>query len=193
MEKGSSRWILISVVTFDAVVTFPLVVAFGNCFYLADDVIPWFLYDVIHPIQWQFYLQMLQLKAHQQSVLFEKLTRLPFCGTSIRTVAKHNLHGNGIGTTQHKRTKEQRKVQLMFIQRSQHSFIPILYSVSTTLSIPSISKMYHLTMWKSHRIKSILKKKCGHSPHNPQLTYLKEPTPVFPKCFYSWTIFGFEK
>jgi hypothetical protein len=126
---------------------------------------------------------MLQLNAHQQSVHFENPTPFPFCGTFIQTVTKYNLQGNDTGTTQHKQTKEQRRVQLMFIQRSQHSFIPILHTVPNILSIPCISKMYHLTLRKSHRIKSILKKHCGHLPHIPQLTYLKEPTSVFPKCF----------
>jgi hypothetical protein len=37
------------------------------------------------------------------------------------------------------------------------------------------------------------KEKCGHSPHIPQLAYLKEPTPVFPKRFGSRAPFGFEK
>jgi hypothetical protein len=136
---------------------------------------------------------MLQLNAHQQSILFQNLTPLPFCGTFIRTVTMHNLQGNDTGTTQHKQTKKHRKVQLIFIQRSQHSIIPIMYSIPTNLSIPCISKMCHLTIRKSHRIKSILKKKCGHSPHIPQITYLKEPTPVFPKRFCSRTPFGFGK
>jgi len=84
---------------------------------------------------------------------------------------QHNVQSNDTGTTQHKQTKERRKVQLMFIEHRQQSFISILYSVYTILSIPCISKMYHLTIWKSHRIKSILKK----SVDIPHIS-LNEPT-----------------
>ena len=37
------------------------------------------------------WLQMLHPKAHQQSLLFENLTSIPFCSTSIRSITKHNL------------------------------------------------------------------------------------------------------
>ena len=52
---------------------------------------PWKLLFWIHLIKWPFCLQMLQLNAHQQSVLFENLTSLPFCSTFIQTVTQHNL------------------------------------------------------------------------------------------------------
>jgi len=53
-------------------------------FLLVDDVFPRFVYALIAletagldtPIKWPFWLQMLQLKVHQQSVLIENLTSL---------------------------------------------------------------------------------------------------------------------
>ena len=92
----SSRWIMSSAVTFAAVVlwfsnTILFIVlsrsfGFQPLFLLADDVFPWFLCAIItletvaliHLIKWLFWLQMLQLNAHQQSVLFENLTSFPF-------------------------------------------------------------------------------------------------------------------
>jgi hypothetical protein len=38
----------------------------------------------IHPIQWSFWLQMLQLNMHQRSVLFENLTSLLFSALSYK-------------------------------------------------------------------------------------------------------------
>ena len=63
-------------------------------FLSADEVFPWSVYAVttlglllwIQLMKWPFWLQMLQLNVHQQSVLFKNLTSLPFCSISIRTV-----------------------------------------------------------------------------------------------------------
>ena len=37
------------------------------------------------------WLHMLQLNAHQQSVLFENIASLPLCSSFIQTVSKHNM------------------------------------------------------------------------------------------------------
>jgi len=98
--KRPSRWTLSSAVTFAAVplwfidtihfnVRQSLSLSFWPLFLLAHDVLPWSVYVVItcklllwiHPIKWPFWLQILQLNAHQQSVFFENLISLPFCTT----------------------------------------------------------------------------------------------------------------
>jgi hypothetical protein len=72
---------------------------FRPVFLSADDVLPWFVYAIITlrtaaldtANEVGVWLQMLQLNAHQQTVLFENLTSLPFCSAFIRTVTAHNL------------------------------------------------------------------------------------------------------
>jgi hypothetical protein len=111
VETGSTKWILNSAVTFDAVVlwfldtilfnvwwSLSLSFGFQPLFLSADDVYPWFVYAFItlELLLWyrnkvSVWLQMLKLNVHQQSVLLENLTSLPFCGIFIRTVTKHNL------------------------------------------------------------------------------------------------------
>jgi hypothetical protein len=140
VETATSRWIMSSAVSFAAVVlwfldtilfnvrlSLSLNICFQPLFRLADDIFPWFVYVVITletaalDTPWPFWLQMLQLNAHQWSVLFENLKSLPFCSTSIRTVAEHNLKFIDTGTTQRKHTKESWKIlSLMFFQCSQH-------------------------------------------------------------------------
>jgi len=64
---------------------------FRPLFLSADDVLPQFVSAIIPlrtaaldtPNEVAIWLQMLHLNAHQQSVLFENLTSLPFCSTFI--------------------------------------------------------------------------------------------------------------
>ena len=81
-----------------------------------------------------------QLNAHQEPVLFENVTILPFCSTSIRTVTTHNPYLIATGTTQrtHTHTKEYRKIISTNVlwTANTSSFIPIMSSVSIILSIP---------------------------------------------------------
>ena len=112
METGSSRWIMSSALTFAAVILWFLDTILFNIqqslspsfgfqplFLLADDALPWFVYAVKTlepaaldiPNKVAILFKMLQLNAHQLSVLFENLISLPFCSTFIRTVTKHNL------------------------------------------------------------------------------------------------------
>ena len=103
-------------------------VSFNFCFqplfFLADDAFLWFVYVVINletaalDTTWPFWLQILQLNAHQRSVLFENLWSLPFYSTSTRTVTEHNLKFIDTGTTQRKHTWK--ILSLMFFQCSQH-------------------------------------------------------------------------
>ena len=66
---------------------------------LDDDVFPWFVYAVITletdaldtPKKVAVCLQILQLNAQQQSVLFEYVTSFPFRCTFMRTVIQHSL------------------------------------------------------------------------------------------------------
>jgi hypothetical protein len=44
----------------------------------------------IHLIMWQFLSQMLQLNAHQLSVLFQYRTSLPFSNSITRSIIRHN-------------------------------------------------------------------------------------------------------
>jgi hypothetical protein len=51
---------------------------------------PTFIYGAPSVIMWQFLSQMLQLNSHQQSVLFQNQTSLPFSDSFTRTVIQHN-------------------------------------------------------------------------------------------------------
>jgi len=112
VETVSSWWILSSAVTFAAVVLWfldtilfniwqSLSISFGCDHYSSQLMVS--SYDLCMPSQcWErplwihltkrpFWLQMLQLNAHQQSAPYENLTSLPFCSTFIWTVIKHKL------------------------------------------------------------------------------------------------------
>ena len=51
----------------------------------------WRLLLWIHLMKWPFWLQLLQLNTHLQSVLFENLTNVPFCSTFTQTVMKQSV------------------------------------------------------------------------------------------------------
>jgi hypothetical protein len=80
---------------------------------------------------------MLQLNAHQQSVLFENLTRLLFLVLSYEMLLNTIYNAMKLVLRSvNKQKKNEIYSQLMFFQRSHHSVIPILSSGSTTLSFP---------------------------------------------------------
>jgi hypothetical protein len=72
---------------------------FRPFFLFADVVFPWFVYADITletvaaldiPKNVQFLSQMLQLNAHQRSVLFQNRISLPFSNSFARTIIRHN-------------------------------------------------------------------------------------------------------
>ena len=112
MERGSSRSIMSSALTFAAVILwfldkilFYIYQSLSPSFHfqplllLADDVLPRFVHaiktlepaalDTLNKVAILF--KMFQLNLHQLSVLFENQTSLPFCSTFIRTVTKYHL------------------------------------------------------------------------------------------------------
>jgi len=110
VEIGSLRWVSSSAVTFAAEILYlvgttlcnvqrslSLSSSFRPLFFSADGVLPLSMCVVITlgtaalvtPNEVAVWLQMLQLKALQQSVLFENLNSLPFGSTFTRSVPKH--------------------------------------------------------------------------------------------------------
>jgi hypothetical protein len=78
--------------------TFSVSVEFRPLFLFADIVFPWFVYVDITletvalgtPNNVAVFSQMLQLNAHQRSVLYQNWTCLPFSGSFTWTATQHN-------------------------------------------------------------------------------------------------------
>jgi hypothetical protein len=91
---------------------------FRPLFFFADVVLPWFVYvditletaalDILNNVA--VLSQMLQLNAHQPSVLFQNRTSLPFYYSFTRPLTQHNHRCTDASTTECKETEKEHSV-----------------------------------------------------------------------------------
>jgi len=88
-------------------------------------------------MKWPFWLETLQLNAHQQSALFANLTILPFCSASMRTLTNTMCTAFTLALhSVNKQKNNERYSKLVFFQCSENKPIYSLFSLVLTLFCP---------------------------------------------------------